>query len=120
VLVTSYGLLRSDVEALSAVDWRAAIFDEAQFDQERRTTPARAPASCARHAARPHGTPVENHLGELWAIMDLVNPKLLGSLRDFERRYEAPITPSATRSSAERAAQRCCGRSSCDAPSARC
>ncbi|MDP3276053.1 MAG: DEAD/DEAH box helicase [Deltaproteobacteria bacterium] len=93
LVITSYGVLRSDVEVLSKIDWRIVALDEAQTIKNA--------GSSASEAARRlkadmrlalSGTPVENRLGELWSIMDFVNPGLLGTLRDFERRYELPIT----------------------------
>jgi SNF2 family DNA or RNA helicase len=93
VLVTSYGLLRRDVEALSAVEWRAAIFDEAQFVKNADTSSAESARKLrADTRLALTGTPVENHLGELWSIVDLVLPGMLGSQKSFERRYGAEVT----------------------------
>ncbi|MBL8684727.1 MAG: DEAD/DEAH box helicase [Myxococcales bacterium] len=92
VLVTSYALLRSDASALGSVDFRAVIFDEAQFLKNAASVTAES-ARALRAGTRLAltGTPVENHLGELWAILDLVNPSMLGTARDFEQRYAKPI-----------------------------
>ncbi len=92
VLVTSYALLRTDASALGAVDFRAVIFDEAQFLKNAASVTAESARSLrAGTRLALTGTPVENHLGELWAILDLVNPTMLGSARDFEQRYARPI-----------------------------
>lgn len=92
VLVTSYALLRSDANALGSVDFRAVIFDEAQFLKNAASVTAESARSLrAQTRLALTGTPVENHLGELWAILDLVNPSMLGTSRDFELRYARPI-----------------------------
>jgi superfamily II DNA or RNA helicase len=92
VLVTSYALLRTDAAALGAVDFRAVIFDEAQFLKNAASVTAESARSLrAGTRIALTGTPVENHLGELWAILDLVNPSMLGTARDFDARYARPI-----------------------------
>jgi superfamily II DNA or RNA helicase len=95
VAVTSYGLLRRDIDALRSIRWRAAIFDEAQFVKNADTTSA----ECARLLTADTrlaltGTPVENHLGELWSIVDLVLPGMLGTQRSFEQRYRTDVDDS--------------------------
>lgn len=93
LVITSYGVLRSDVDFLSTIDWRIVAMDEAQtIKNAGSNTSESARRLKAEQRLALSGTPVENRLGELWAIMDFVNPKLLGTLRDFENRYEAPIT----------------------------
>lgn len=93
LVITSYGVLRSDVEFLSSIDWRVVAMDEAQTIKNAGSNTSEAARRLeAEQRLALSGTPVENRLGELWAIMDFVNPKLLGTLRDFERRFEAPIT----------------------------
>jgi hypothetical protein len=92
VAVTSYGLLRRDGDFLAAVDWDAVVFDEAQQIKNVATKGARAARALpARVRAALTGTPVENRLSELWAIVDLTNPGLLGPLRRFTERYAIPI-----------------------------
>jgi superfamily II DNA or RNA helicase len=93
LVITSYGVLRSDIEILSAIDWRIVAVDEAQTIKNAGSSTS----ECARRLRAEtrlalSGTPVENRLAELWAIMDFANPGLLGTLREFENRYEAPIT----------------------------
>jgi superfamily II DNA or RNA helicase len=102
VLVTSYALLRMDIEELSELKLRAVIFDEAQFVKNAQSESA----SCARRIQSDArlaltGTPVENHLGELWAIVDLVLPGMLGGAVGFDRRYAKPIA-TGDESAAER------------------
>jgi superfamily II DNA or RNA helicase len=92
VVLTSYALLRRDQSLLSAVDWDVVVFDEAQQIKNASSQGAKAarllPAR-ARFALT--GTPIENRLGELWAILDLTNPGMLGPQRRFTRRYAVPI-----------------------------
>ena len=83
--ITSYGsLLR--ISALAETEWRFAILDEAQAIKNpnaKQTRAAKALKATARIALT--GTPVENHLGDLWSIFDFINPGLLGSARQFSR-----------------------------------
>jgi len=92
VVVTSYGLVARDREMLAGIDWAVAIFDEAQAvknpdtEQARTARMLRAPVRIALT-----GTPMENRLLELWSILDLVNPGLLGTAAAFNKRFAAPI-----------------------------
>jgi superfamily II DNA or RNA helicase len=87
--ITSYGsLLR--IKALSEIEWRYAILDEAQAIKNpnaKQTRAAKALKASARIALT--GTPVENHLGDLWSIFDFINPGLLGSAKQFSRYAKA-------------------------------
>jgi hypothetical protein len=92
LVVTSYALLRSDVQALAAIDWHAAVLDEAQQIKN----PATAQAVAARQLqARARvaltGTPIENRLDELWSIVEFLNPGYLGSRSAFKTRLAVPI-----------------------------
>ncbi len=93
IVVTSYALLRRDVEgALGAVDFRYLMLDEAQNVKNPSTEAwkaARQVRSDQRLALT--GTPIENRVEELWSILDLVAPGLLGSERAFDKRYGRPI-----------------------------
>ena len=81
--ITSYGsLLRQP--AFAATDWRLVILDEAQAIKNpnaRQTMAVKALPAKARIALT--GTPVENHLSDLWSIFDFINPGLLGSAKQF-------------------------------------
>jgi non-specific serine/threonine protein kinase len=83
LVITSYAtLLRGDV--LASIDWRYVILDEAQAIKNpgaRQTKAVKALRAQARIALT--GTPVENHLGDLWSIFDFINPGLLGNARQF-------------------------------------
>ncbi len=80
LVLTTYGLVRSDLAALSRIDFDYVILDEAQAIKTARTATAQAARALrARHRLAVTGTPVENHLGELAALLDFLNPGLLGA-----------------------------------------
>ncbi|WIX93400.1 DEAD/DEAH box helicase [Amycolatopsis sp. DG1A-15b] len=91
-VLTTYGTLRTDPAPLAAVRWGLLVADEAQHVKNHRSGTAKAlrlvPAA-ARVALT--GTPVENTLSELWAILDWTAPGLLGSLSEFRTRRAKPI-----------------------------
>ncbi len=92
LLVCSYGLLYQEADKLAAVHWRVAVLDEAQAIKNFATR--RSQAAMALHAdfrLITTGTPVENHLGELWNLFRFINPGLLGSQEQFTRRFAVPI-----------------------------
>jgi superfamily II DNA or RNA helicase len=92
VVVTSYDVAARDVDALAQVTWDRLLLDEAQDVKNPATKRARALRRLsARRKLAMTGTPIENRLGELWAIMDIVNPGLLGSRDWFERTFARPI-----------------------------
>jgi superfamily II DNA or RNA helicase len=92
VAVTSYALLRRDVGMLEDVDWDVVVLDEAQQIKNPASKGARAARSLqARARIAMTGTPLENRLSELWAIVDVTNPGLLGSQRAFNDRFAVPI-----------------------------
>jgi SNF2 family DNA or RNA helicase len=81
--ITSYGTLLR-MPALTDMNWRFAVLDEAQAIKNpnaKQTRAAKALKAKARIALT--GTPVENHLGDLWSIFDFINPGLLGTVRQF-------------------------------------
>jgi hypothetical protein len=85
LVVTTYGTLRSDVGLLAGMEFDYLILDEAQAIKN----PASESAKAARllrgqHRLALSGTPVENHLGELWSLFEFLNPGMLGSTRAFE------------------------------------
>ena len=92
VVVTSYDVATRDVELFARLEWDRLLLDEAQDAKNPRTKRHRALRRIPRRRALAlTGTPIENRLGELWAIMDLVNPGLLGSREAFERSFARPI-----------------------------
>ncbi len=92
VLIISYGMLVQDMEQIELISFVTAILDEAQAIKNATTQRARAArrikADCRIVTT---GTPVENHLGEIWSQMHFLNPGLLGGLKQFEERYARPI-----------------------------
>lgn len=91
-VLTTYGTMRRDAETLAAHRWDLVVADEAQHVKNPRTSTARALRSIdstARVALT--GTPVENDLTELWAILDWTTPGLLGSRNAFRKAWAAPI-----------------------------
>jgi hypothetical protein len=92
VVVTSYDIATRDVDYLAAVAWDRLLLDEAQDIKNPNTKRARALRRLpARRRLAMTGTPIENRLSELWALMDIVNPGLLGSREWFERTFARPI-----------------------------
>ncbi len=92
IVVCSYGLLQRDIDFLSQVDWAGAIFDEAQFIKNPDTRQAKAARAIrAGYRFALTGTPVENHVGDLWSVMDLLNPGLLGTRSGFRTSFLRPI-----------------------------
>jgi len=92
VVITSYDIAARDVDALALVEWDRLLMDEAQDVKNPSTKRARALRRLpARRRLAMTGTPIENRLGELWAIMDIVNPGLLGSREWFDRTFARRI-----------------------------
>jgi superfamily II DNA or RNA helicase len=92
VTISSYAILRLDVDRLAAEKWDTAILDEAQAIKNPDSQVARAAYRLkADFRATLSGTPVENRLDELWSQFHFINRGLLGSRRDFEERYAKPI-----------------------------
>ena len=86
VVLTTYGTLRRDALRLKDVEFEYAILDEAQAIKNSATAGAKAARLLrARHKLALSGTPVENHLGELWSLFEFLNPGLLGSSSAFSR-----------------------------------
>lgn len=92
VLVSSYGLLIQETELLSDIEWNMIVLDEAQAIKNVLTKRSRA-AMGLKGGFRliTTGTPIENHLGELWTLFNFINPGLLGSLQRFNERFALPI-----------------------------
>ena len=92
VLVCSYGLLQQEAERLAQIQWRTLVLDEAQAIKNPATKRSQA-ALALRGDFKMilTGTPIENHLGELWNLFRFINPNLLGSLERFNQRFATPI-----------------------------
>lgn len=92
VVVCTYSLLARDLDALASVAWGRVAFDEAQQVKNPGTATARAARSIrASRRIALTGTPVENRLAELWSIMQILNPGLLGSQTHFVDTFARPI-----------------------------
>ena len=92
IVITTYGLLPRDLEHLGAIDWSTVVLDEAQMVKNPNTKAARAVRKLnARQKLALTGTPVENRLSELWALLDAVNPGILGGLERFRKDFASPI-----------------------------
>ena len=92
VLLVSYGLLSTHSETLTKQHFHSIVLDEAQAIKNAATQ--RAQAACALQGdfrVATSGTPLENHLGELWSLMRFLNPGLLSSQEKFQRRFSGPI-----------------------------
>jgi len=86
LVLTTYGTLRRDALLLKGVEFEYAILDEAQAIKNAATAGAKAARLLrARHRLALSGTPVENHLGELWSIFEFLNPGLLGTSSAFSK-----------------------------------
>ena len=92
LLICSYGLLQQEAERLTGRDWRTIVLDEAQAIKNMATKRSQAAMSLrGEFKMLTTGTPIENHLGELWNLYRFINPGLLGSLEHFNRRFAIPI-----------------------------
>lgn len=88
VLLTSYGILRQDIETLSRLTFQVTVLDEAQYIKNPDSQAARAAFKLStKFRLALTGTPVENSLEDLWSQFHFINPGLLGSLEHFKNRY---------------------------------
>ncbi|MFF9133457.1 SNF2-related protein [Streptomyces sp. NPDC014806] len=91
-VLTTYGTLRQDAARLAGVPWGLVVADEAQHVKNPHSATARALRTLGGHArVALTGTPVENNLSELWAILDWTTPGLLGRLGTFRTRYAQAV-----------------------------
>lgn len=98
LLVASYDVMLRDVEALADIQFATLVLDEAHVlknAESKRAAAARKLSSSFRLALT--GTPVENHLGDLWSLFRVLMPPLLGSWERFRERFAAPIERSKDR-----------------------
>lgn len=103
VLVTSYGLLIQETELLSSIEWNTIVLDEAQAIKNVLTKRSRAAMELkGSFRIATTGTPIENHLGELWTLFHFINPGLLGSLQRFNVRFAVPIEKYSNREARKR------------------
>ncbi|MDI9393959.1 MAG: DEAD/DEAH box helicase [Euryarchaeota archaeon] len=92
IVISSYGLLQRDLEFLKGVSWAGVVLDEAQNIKNPETKQAKAARALeADYRIALTGTPVENNVGDLWSIMEFLNPGFLGSQAGFKRNFFIPI-----------------------------
>ncbi|MFI5716888.1 DEAD/DEAH box helicase [Nocardia sp. NPDC051750] len=92
VVVTGYPVLRRHGSLLTGTAWTTVVYDEAQALKNPRTQVAKAARAVPAAAiVALTGTPVENHLDELWALLHLVAPGIFGHRTQFRRRFVKPI-----------------------------
>ena len=92
LVIVSYGLLQQDSAAFAAQHWTSVVLDEAQAIKNAQTKRSRAAMGLqADFRLIATGTPLENHLGELWNLFRFINPGLLGSQDSFTQRFANPI-----------------------------
>ncbi len=92
LVLCSYGLLQQEGELLAKVQWETALLDEAQAIKNMATQRSQAAMTLqAGFRFITTGTPLENHLGELWNLFRFINPGLLGSHKSFSHRFSGPI-----------------------------
>ena len=92
LIVCSYGLLQTEGERLKEKQWHTLVADEAQAIKNMQTKRSKAAMALqADFKLITTGTPIENHLGELWNLFNFINPGLLGSLKRFNERYASAI-----------------------------
>jgi superfamily II DNA or RNA helicase len=93
LVVTSYAILRRDIEQLRELDFGLVVLDEAQHIKNRSSQNAQgAKMLRAQHRLILTGTPLENSVLDLWSLFDFLVPGYLGSAADFRERYETPLS----------------------------
>lgn len=92
IVLTTYAIMRIDVEELKKQNWSIVVVDEAQNIKNPDTAQTLAVKSIkSDYRIAMTGTPVENRLTELWSIFDFINRGYLGALKDFQKSYAIPI-----------------------------
>lgn len=103
IVLSSFALLHRDFEILKEVKWGGVILDEAQNIKNPETKQSKAArALTADWRIALTGTPVENHVGDLWSILEFLNPGLLGTQAEFRRNFYFPIQADHDPDAAER------------------
>ena len=92
LLICSYGLLQSEAESLQNIHWHTIVADEAQAFKNAATKRSKAVMNLVSDFKMiATGTPIENHLGELWNLFQFINPGLLGSRQTFNDKFAYAI-----------------------------
>ena len=92
LVVSSYGLILRDIDKLKNIEWGTLVLDEAQAVKNARSKTASAISELkADWKVALTGTPVENHLGELWSLFHAISPGVFGGWEQFRKRFAGPI-----------------------------
>ena len=92
VVITSYEVVRNDIQALSGFEWLYCILDEGHIIKNPKTKLTKAVKTVrAQHRVILSGTPIQNNVLELWSLFDFLMPGFLGTERSFNERYGKPI-----------------------------
>lgn len=92
LVLTTYPLLSRDAETIMPIEWHMIVLDEAQAIKNPATRATQIVCELqARHRLCLTGTPIENHLGEVWSLFDFLMPGMLGNNKDFSKRFRNPI-----------------------------
>lgn len=92
LIICSYGVLQREIDDLTSVDWSVVVLDEAQAIKNMATNRSQAAMLLrGKFKMLMTGTPIENHLGELWNLFKFLNPGLLGDLKTFNDKFAVPI-----------------------------
>ncbi|MCH9690938.1 MAG: DEAD/DEAH box helicase [Gammaproteobacteria bacterium] len=107
LILTTYGIIQRDFDQLITQSFHLLVLDEAQAVKN----PGAKAAKAIRHIPASHklcltGTPMENHLGELWSLYDFLMPGFLGASREFSRFYRTPIEKHGKKDPAKRLQKR--------------
>ncbi len=107
LVITSYATLLRDAELLQGQSWRVLVLDEAQYIKN----PRAKISGCVRKLRADQrlclsGTPMENHLGELWSLFDFLAPGFLADARSFRQLYRTPIEKDKNQTRAQQLADR--------------
>ena len=104
LVLTTYATMRLDIARLAETEFEYVILDESQAIKNASSQVAKASRLLrGRNRLALSGTPVENHLGELWSLFEFLNPGLLGSMRSFARSFAGNSTPPERRDALARA-----------------
>ncbi|MFA7035645.1 MAG: DEAD/DEAH box helicase [Methanosarcina sp.] len=103
IVISSYGLVQRDLKFLKEVHWAGVVLDEAQNIKNPETKQAKAARALeSDYRLALTGTPVENNVGDLWSIMEFLNPGFLGSQAGFKRNFFIPIQAERDQEAARR------------------
>ncbi len=92
LVICSYGLLQTERKKLAGITWQTIVLDEAQAIKNRKTKRSKAAmALTGKFRLITTGTPIENHLEELWTLFNFLNPGLLGTFQRFKTAFVLPI-----------------------------